>query len=499
MFVVLHVFMKNAPRFLILLVAIVTGSLGYFAGSFSRKGELVEEKSATETFVGKETPYFGVEAPSLAMEETVLESGVDLESLLGNTNRREKAYEFTKYLETIGLEDIERVRAELDKLGRSPHSNGLQGLLVKRWAELDGPAAFEYTQNMKGVDGVHRMSYAIEGWAKNEPEKAWESYMMATNNGAKYASRMRDVLGSIARDNLQNGVTFAGDLSDPRIQKHAFFGVVEAASESGNHSGLLSELLTLDDSKHKPRMVEAVFQHWIQDDADMPFAALEKLSDPALSEVAMSGLMKGWAAQDGKGAMEYILANESDPVLANQSLEVVKQWARYSKASEMDEIVTTIEKSSKSNELLEAIIFPMASADPEMALEWVEHLKSESGKAENTARVLYTWGRSNPEGAKDYFLQLQDVDRRLTSTFVMAGIAMNNDEKPEEIISMLTNYDTDESKDRALSSMSYAAVSSQYDGKSAGLRKSLLEYAHANPKLGGEDREEILERLEGIK
>ncbi len=476
------------------VATIVAGSFGYYFGSQIEH----QANEPPETIASSESPK-----PIQALEERNAvdknESGenrsLTLDRILDEKEGLERGYLFGQYVNNLELSEIPETLEQIESMKPSPRKVRFISVLIRRWGELAGQEAFQFAMGQKGRNGLSYLSYAVEGWAKNEPVEAWDSLMDVTNSGAKYTPRIGSVLGSIARDNLELAVAFAQDLKDPRMQRSSFQGIVNAASEKGEYKPLLDQVLGIENLKHQENLVEALFTNWGQYESDLPFDALESIQDASLSESAMRGFIKGWATNDGQGALEYTLDNAADPLMKKLSLTAVAEWARYSSAEEMNDILQTIGSAENSKELTESIIHPLAQADPEGAIQWVANIEDVESKATNTAYVLYHWGRTDPDSAKAYYRNVQEEKVRITSTYAMTYNAMQNGDPSTETIELLTRYEDPKMRTQALEIMAYAATQPKNREKSQALRSSLLVYAENVEDLPDKKRESIIAKL----
>ena len=482
-------------RVLPLLVAIlVAGSVGYYLGS-----QIEHQANETpETIASLESPkpvHTSEERNTAEASESSENSSLTLDQILEEKEGPERSYLFGRYVDNLELSEIPEALEKIESMKSSPRKVRFTSLLIRRWGELAGQEAFQFAMSQKGRNGMSYLSYAIEGWAKKDPVEAWDSFMNVTNSGAKYTPRIGAVLGSIARENLELAVAFAQDLKDPRMQQSSFQSIVVAASEKGEYKPLLAQVLSIENLKQQQNLVEALFTNWGQYESNLPFDALESIQDDSISESAMRGFIKGWATNDGQGALEYTLENASDPLMKKLSLNAVAQWARYSSAEEMKDIMQTIASAENSKELTESIIQPLAQADPEGAIQWVANIEDLDSKATNTAYVLYNWARTDPESAKAYYRKVPEEKVRITSTYAMTYNAIHNGDSPNETIDLLTRYEDPKMQTQALEIMTYAATQPRNRDKSQALRNSLLEYAENTEILTEEKRGSIVRKL----
>lgn len=77
--------------------------------------------------------------------------------------------------------------------------------------------------------------------------------------------------------------------------------------------GLLSELSSVENKKHLGALAEFLFWEWGKVDSELSMEAINTLEDKSMVASAMTGMMPGWAAKDGRSALElsFFMVNNS--------------------------------------------------------------------------------------------------------------------------------------------------------------------------------------------
>jgi hypothetical protein len=259
--------------------------------------------------------------------------------------------------------------------------------------------------------------------------------------------------------------------------------------------GLLSELSFVEDTKQQGALAELLFREWGKVDSDLSMEAINTLEDTSMVESAMKGMMLGWAAQDGRSALEYAIQNSEDPLFEKLSQTIASEWSRYATAEDVGEILSTIETSGIRDKILNNVFYTLARANPYAAMDWVENNPNAEKRTQMTAFLISNIGSADFEAAKTMFQNLPNDKERLELSFSMVNNSIRNGDTAEDTLKLLDAYETEEMRDRGLRNIISVASQKENLKNSVELRSVLYEHVQSSKKYNDEMRKFLLKRL----
>jgi hypothetical protein len=402
---------------------------------------------------------------------------------------------FTRFLDQMFAEMAPQVFAELEALPASKRKSQMLSQFFEKWGQLSGKEAFEYAMDYPGEDGRSFQGYAAEGWSLAQPVEAWNALLEISNSGSVFISRMGPTIGRIAQADMGLAMELIGSIRDNGRQQFFFKSIIASASEMNQMPGLLSELSFVEDTKQQGALAELLFREWGKVDSDLSMEAINTLEDTSMVESAMKGMMLGWAAQDGRSALEYAIQNSEDPLFEKLSQTIASEWSRYATAEDVGEILSTIETSGIRDKILNNVFYTLARANPYAAMDWVENNPNAEKRTQMTAFLISNIGSADFEAAKTMFQNLPNDKERLELSFSMVNNSIRNGDTAEDTLKLLDAYETEEMRDRGLRNIISVASQKENLKNSVELRSVLYEHVQSSKKYNDEMRKFLLKRL----
>jgi hypothetical protein len=147
------------------------------------------------------------------------------------------------WFRNLNLEETLAARDALLAAKPSPRQEVALQVLIKRWARLDGPAAYDFARTQQAIPKKRAMAVALLGWAFSEPTKAWDELMLVSNRGADQSYNLLAILEVIAENNLDLGLQMYEDLLPDRACLDCCASqLMVAASRRGNFDKILAAI-----------------------------------------------------------------------------------------------------------------------------------------------------------------------------------------------------------------------------------------------------------------
>jgi len=188
--------------------------------------------------------------------------------------------------------------------------------------------------------------------------------------------------------------------------------IVEAAAESGNLPVLLQAAMQLPADENRSQWIQALFQRWGNVDTDAPMQALRAISDPELARSAMSVVISGWAEMDPRGALEFALEHQADPLMQGSLGRLMGSTGHLLRQTELREILTNAKAKGTLGALPPDAAFRLAHFQPFLALEFVNAIVDEPNRNRLISSAMSSWSRNDFAAAASAFERMpQGTDR----------------------------------------------------------------------------------------
>lgn len=490
--------MKKTTLLLCVLGALLIAVVTYQIGSHSAGTETAQKSTQSETdAVG--TKRSGIPKLATADEPAPIDlDPVELKRIFDIETAEERGPAFKEYLDQLSPENALQMLADLDALRPSAKKRWMMTDFFSKWGTLAGPIALEHAMQYEGHQGLSYQSASIEGWAHNEPSKAWKTMMDMTNNGFVWMPRLYQTVGVIARGDPALAVQLIQAIDEPYRQPHLFQPIVNTAADRGQMPELLTHIQAVEDSTKQNAYLETLFKEWGQFDNETSLAHAHSLGDPELVSAAMKGLMKGWAANDGQGALTYAIENSDDPLYKEMAVGVAEEWARFITSDDVERFADTLGRASNKDQIMDKVIFRLAMAEPDHAWQLASNATTAASRGDHRARVLGSLYKTQPERVMKHYHSIGPDAERWQSTWVATTSSIDLGESAEQTLSLLSTFENDVHRNRALDYMVHAATYADNVPNSADLRTALLVEVNGNESLSPTERERLLEKLNGV-
>lgn len=301
------------------------------------------------------------------------------------------------YFLSLNAREVDAVRLYLETEATSPSTTTLWSLLMERWGELDGPAAFAYAASQQRRS-ISIQSRALVGWARRDARAAWSATMAASQQGVDRRYSSQSVLAVIAERDMPYALSGYLELPEDRACLECHAGtLMQLAIEHGQAAEIAGALARLPDGPHRNTLRDLLWEQLGDYSPDLGLALLSTL--PTADRLpAEARLCTGWARHDFKSAIQYILHEANRSHFEALIVPSVQSWSRDAVADDIAMVVEQLPTDLTERALL-GVIPTLAALDPKTTLAWSLRSPTEAVREEAAHRVMIVWTRNNGEGA----------------------------------------------------------------------------------------------------
>jgi len=215
----------------------------------------------------------------------------------------------------------------------------LQEVLIRRWAETDGPAAAAWARRLElGPTSHQALTQVAFGWAATDLAAALDwvrtlpesesrevvtlglGYEITRTDAVKALevaaslepTRQRDdliehAISQWATTDFAAAVQWAdGNISDPGLRQRLLAAVAVAAAGQDGAAAATLAATALVPGAEQDRTAVAIVQRWVQNQPEQAAAWVAQFPDTPVRETTAQNLVAFWAAQDGEAAALWL-------------------------------------------------------------------------------------------------------------------------------------------------------------------------------------------------
>ncbi len=295
----------------------------------------------------------------------------------------------------------------------SPYREAALLVLIQHWAELDGPAAYEYARTQEEVSKMEAMQSTFYGWASSRPTEAWDELMIVSNRGADRRFNLMAPFDVIAAADLDLALRLYEDLlPDRSCLKCCASRVLIAAARTGAFDKILTALQQMPRGPSRDALRG---EYWKYMGTYLPERGQRNLklqTDPLEFKAAETNFCIGWAYTGFDNCMEYILAqppSRQDELI----LVAVQAWAKHALPGEAARFVKSLPADLDERSLL-SLAESLASIDPKVTADWVKTFAQSDMRTKAFGSAMTRWGKIDHDAAHQYVEACDDIETRGT-------------------------------------------------------------------------------------
>ncbi len=306
-----------------------------------------------------------------------------------------------------------------------------RGLIIdyfRRLGEIDPDAAIAATTQFTGSDRMSYLTAAIAGWARHDPDAAWDRFLLESHDGMLDSMNPWAIMSEYAKRDISDAVKRAQQLKSPRARSGAMSGILHAAEANGDFSAAWVAVEGIDDPKTKTEATNRLFQVWHRKDADAALQAVQSIADATLRDTAMKGYISGWAAVDAVGALNFVVDNFSDASAADSAASVGFNLVRSLPSDELLDTISSISNPAAQEKVVSRILRDLIAIDPSVAMSFAEKISDPNRRASETRSLVRKWMEFDVDAAANYVTSIEDdrTKARVMSTFANESYLEND-------------------------------------------------------------------------
>jgi hypothetical protein len=274
--------------------------------------------------------------------------------------------------------------------------------MLEKLAAVDPRQALALAQaegNVKLRDEL--LQSVLHGWARTSPLDA-ANWALRLSNSGDQENALRSVFNGAVAASPDEALRVGKLLIQQNPDETLGYGtrLIDALCDAGNFETAAKFAATGDQGVHSSWLAES-YSKWAEFQPEQAASAADAITDPAVRNEALHGLIGGWAQADPAALVQFMsqLPAETDKgPLLSQSLAY---WVKYDPES-ASEWINHHEPGPELDQGVAAVA-SLESVQPEVAIGWVESVVNRQLRSETMVQVLRNWMTIDLPAARHYF------------------------------------------------------------------------------------------------
>jgi len=314
------------------------------------------------------------------------------------------------FFEGLELGDLPEVSSQIRAMPAGNEQDLFFAMVIRRWAELDGPAALEEAALFPALGTRQNAELgAWEAWGAREPRAAAERARLAGAGAPRDRALASVLIGTATRDPqlaLELWQSSPEDFHNAALGPRALDQIVAAACGTGQREAIKALVLAQPEGATRERLAAALCAEW---GGHYPDDALLWL-DQALPEgeartTAMARIFESLVQKDPALAATWGAGFPDNRRRSGMIASAISSWAEIN-ATDAE---LWINEQSDTAEL-DGATFAMAahyigSRDMPRAFSWIRRLRRDEARAEMLGNLGRAWSRERPSEFQEFIDQ----------------------------------------------------------------------------------------------
>lgn len=393
---------------------------------------------------------------------------------------------------------IEKAVAELLAHPNSAQREFTLRGLAARWGEVDFEGARAFAEAQTSDERVALLNRALSGYAKSDPQAAWQTYLDLSGNGAASNFEAGPVIESIALADPDRAFACLQDLGGAgRNLASAFSGILNSAERNGTLDQLAGSIMAL------PEAIRGQVQgnYWRARGYYEGASAFYAIDQGTLNDVdrqqAVAGLIGGWGRYNGPEALEFIYANLSEADQQTYAPIAILEWLDHGDPDLVLAHLNEIPRDTLSDRAIMGIASKLAEVDGSTATDWATSLTNEKLRQEALEDIVWVWGGNDPGAMSDYLDSIADPDMKSSLAWDGLISITRHGMLDANTLSLLDLRNSDYRKRSLLREIAASLADPKTVRRNPASVEAVREYALNAEFLDDSDRDEILGMLGG--
>jgi hypothetical protein len=307
---------------------------------------------------------------------------------------------FTQLLAELSPENAPAILEALrDGGGRAPD---FLALLAHAWGQMDGLAAVEAFDSLRGRGAEAAKSAALAAWAAGDPDAAmaWlEEHAPADDPNTDRRARAawsRGILTGLARRDMSEALEYLMKLSAG--ERGAYVGVLvdeklrDGVAAGGNWA------LQLPDEPLRVTALESVGMKFLRQDLDGAREWAQSLADRADAHELVADVADALATRNPAEAAEWVSKLPAGPSQEHAYEDLFENWSRTDPVA-AGQSLTGMDPGPARDTAIQAFSRTLVRQSPEDALVWAGAITDTNQRADVQVELARRWRKSAPDVA----------------------------------------------------------------------------------------------------
>lgn len=319
-------------------------------------------------------------------------------------------------LKHLTAENASELLAQIELMDDASERRGLLIDYFRNLGTVDPQRAIEETKNTIGTDRMSFLASALSGWARTDPDSAWDYYMFESKDGTLQNIHPWAIIREIAKNDMQDAVARVNSLKGRSNTYQGLNAILEIAKNQGELQQAYQSVSTLANPQLKDRAIQAIFTIWSHQDPDTALATIQNLpGENGERDKAMTSFINGWAEKDPIAALNYIENNFDDKASRYAAPTLGNKLLRSLSGDEFLDTIASIEDTSVQDKIVSLVLPEILSIDASVALSFVDRIEDDGSRRNQIRSISQQWLRLDPAAATTYIESIEDEKTRATA------------------------------------------------------------------------------------
>lgn len=285
----------------------------------------------------------------------------------------------------------------------TPGRNAALAALLEKFAATDHDRAMAMANAEANLTLRKELTQAVlHGWARTAPLDA-ANWALALPNSSDRDAALKTVFSGAIATSPESAVATGRLLMQQNPAEAVGCGsrLIDALCESGDF-GAAAELATTSDSRQRNFLLGQAFSKWASFQPEAAAQAAQAISDPAIRNQALHGIVGGWAEADPAGLVQFLAQLPAGNDRGQMLGQALKSWVQTDSVAAANWINGNNQFGADLNEGA-AQVAAMESLPVETAMAWAESITDPQLRSTSVASVLRDWIYEDPIDAQVYF------------------------------------------------------------------------------------------------
>ena len=266
---------------------------------------------------------------------------------------------------------------------------------------------------------------ALRGWGRTGAGDA-AAWALSLGDPSERSAAMAAVFAGAVATNPDEAMRVGRDICRDNPGEAVVTGslLIDAFCDNGNFAAAVQLAADGEGTAQRSIWMAEAYSRWATLQPQQAAEAASVITDPALRNEALHGVVGGWAGSDPAGLTQFLTQLPAGGDRASMLGQALQSWARLDPEAAANWI-NTREASPDYDEGVAAVA-GSSFVKTDVALGWAESIGDATLRSETLANVLHNWVLEDLPAAKQYFDTTKDLlpeDRQQISEIIASAEA----------------------------------------------------------------------------